>query len=166
MKDKLEKSATEIEKHSEEIVKLKRLLEDKEKELIYKLQDKDNDISSYKAKEILEEKLRRKQELEIKSLKVELRKVCLTNFDFEKFLSQLIKENHVLKRQLQKSHEDDKNSKGKMEDNIFDLNKQVEEVKKIEEDLARQLQEKIEICQKKELKILSLKEDLKKQLLI
>ena len=49
-----------------------------------------------------------------------------------------------------------------MEDNILDLNKQVEEVKKIEEDLTRQLQEKIEICQKQELKILSLKEDLDK----
>ena len=47
-----------------------------------------------------------------------------------------------------------------MEANIYDLNKQVEEVKKIEEDLTRQLQEKIEICQKKELKIMSLKEDL------
>ena len=31
LKDKLEKSATEIEKHSEEIVKLKSLLEDKKK---------------------------------------------------------------------------------------------------------------------------------------
>ena len=49
-----------------------------------------------------------------------------------------------------------------MEDNIFDLNKQVEEVKKIEEDLTRQLQEKIEICQKQELKILFLKEYLDK----
>ena len=49
-----------------------------------------------------------------------------------------------------------------MEDNIFDLNRHVEEVKKIEEDLTRQLQEKIEICQKQELKILSLKEDLDK----
>ena len=44
-----------------------------------------------------------------------------------------------------------------MEDNIFALNKQVEEFKKTEEDLTRQLQEKIEICQKQELKILSLK---------
>ena len=41
-----------------------------------------------------------------------------------------------------------------MEDNILDLTKQAEEVKKIEEDLTRQLQEKIEICQKQELKIL------------
>ena len=49
-----------------------------------------------------------------------------------------------------------------MEDNIFDLNKQGEEVKKLEEYLTRQLQEKIEICQKQELKILSLKEDLDK----
>ena len=49
-----------------------------------------------------------------------------------------------------------------MEDNIFDLNKQVEEVKKIEEDQTRKLQEKIEICQKQELKILSLREDLDK----
>ena len=107
-------------------------------------------------------KLRRKQELEIKSLKVELRKVCMTKFEFEKELSELIKDNHVLKVQLQKSHEDDQNSKGQMKDNIFDLNKQVEEVKKIKEDLTRQLQEKIEICQKQELKILSLKEDLDK----
>ena len=110
----------------------------------------------------MEEKLRRKQELEIKYLKAELRKVCLTNFEFEKDLSKLKKENHALKDQLQKFHEDDQNSKGKMEDNIFALNKQVEEVKKIEEYLTRQLQEKIEICQKQELKILSLKEDLDK----
>ena len=88
-----------------------------------KLQDKDSEISTYKTKEILEEKLRRKQELEIKSLKEELRKVCLTNFEFEKDLSELRKENHVLKGQLQKSHEDDQNSKGQMEDNIVDLNK-------------------------------------------
>ena len=93
------------------------------------------------------EKLIRKQELEIKSLKVELRKVCLKNFEFENDLSELRKENHVLKGQLQKPHEDDPNSKGRMEDNIFDLNKQVEEVKKIEEDLTRQHQENIEICQ-------------------
>ena len=46
-----------------------------------------------------------------------------------------------------------------MEDNIFALNKQVEEVKKTEEDLTRRLQEKIEVCKKQELKILSLKED-------
>ena len=50
LKDKLEKLATEIEKHSEETVKLKILLEDKEKELICKLQDKDSEISTYKAK--------------------------------------------------------------------------------------------------------------------
>ena len=49
-----------------------------------------------------------------------------------------------------------------MEDNIFYLNKHVEEVHKIEEYLTRQLQEKIEICQKQELKILSLREDLDK----
>ena len=49
-----------------------------------------------------------------------------------------------------------------MEGNILDLNNQVEEVKKIEEDLMRQLQEKIEICQNQELNILSLKEDLDK----
>ena len=49
-----------------------------------------------------------------------------------------------------------------MEDNIFDLKKQVEEVKKIEEYLTRQLQEKIEICRNQELKILSLREDLEK----
>ena len=78
MKDKLEKSATKIEKQAEEIVNLRRQIKYKEKELICKLQDKDNEISSYKAKEILEEKLRRKQELEIKSLKAKLRKVCLT----------------------------------------------------------------------------------------
>ena len=41
------------------------------------------------------------------------------------------------------------------------LNKQVEEVKKIEEYITRQLQEKIEICQQG-LKILSLKGDLDK----
>ena len=103
----------------------------------------------------MEEKLRIKQEIEIKSLKEELWKVCLTNFEFEKDLSELKKENHALKGQLQQSHEDDQNSKGQMEDNILDLNKQVEEVKKIEEYLTRQLQEKIEICQKQELKILS-----------
>ena len=38
------------------------------------------------------------------------------------------------------------------------MNKHVEEVKKIEEDITRQLQEKIEIFQKQELEILSLKE--------
>ena len=111
---------------------------------------------------MLLEKLSRKQELEIKSLNLELWKVCLRNFEFEKELSELRKENHVLKVQLQQSHEDDQNSKGQMEENNFDLNKQVEEVKKIKEDLTRQLQEKIEICQRKELKILSLKEDLDK----
>ena len=110
----------------------------------------------------MEEKLRRKQELEIKSLKLELRKVCLTNIEFEKDLLELRKENHILQGQLQKFHDDDPNSKGKMEDNIFALNKQVEEVKKIEEYLTRQLQEKIEICQKQELKILSLREELDK----
>ena len=47
LKDKLEKSATKIEKQSEEIAKLKRKLEDKEKELIYKLQKKDSEISTY-----------------------------------------------------------------------------------------------------------------------
>ena len=66
----------------------------------------------------------------------------------EKDLSELKKENHILQGQLQKFHDDDPNSKEKMEDNIFALNKQVEEVKKIEEDLTRQLQEKMEICQK------------------
>ena len=71
----------------------------------------DNEISTYKTKEVLEEKLRIKQELEIKSLKVELRKVCLTNFEFEKDLSELKKENHILKGQLLKFHEDDQNSK-------------------------------------------------------
>ena len=71
----------------------------------------------------MEEKLRREQELEIKLLKVELQKVCLANFEFEKDLSEIRKENHVLKGQLQKSHKDDPNSKGHMEDNIFDMNK-------------------------------------------
>ena len=94
----------------------------------YKLQGKDNEISTYKTKEILEENLRRKHELEIKSLKVELHNVCLANFEFEKDLSELRKENHVLKGQLQQSHEDDQNSKGQMEDNIPDLNKQVEKI--------------------------------------
>ena len=70
--------------------------------MICKIQDKDSEISTYKAQERLEEKLRRKQELEIKSLKVELQKVCLTNFEFEKDLSELGKENHILKGQLQK----------------------------------------------------------------
>ena len=79
----------------------------------------------------MEEKLRRKQELEIKSLKVELQKVCLTNFEFEKDLSELRKEKHILKGQLQRFHEDDQNSKGQMEDNIFSLNKHIEEFKKI-----------------------------------
>ena len=102
--------------------------------MICKLQDKDNEISSYKAKEIVEEKLRRKQELEIKSLKVELQKVCLTNFEFKKGLSELRKKNHILQGQLQNFHDDDQNSKEKTEDNIFDMNKHVEEVKKIEED--------------------------------
>ena len=55
----------------------------------------------------------------MKSLKIELQNVCLTKIEFEKDLSELRKENHVLKGQLQKSHEDDQNSKGKMEDNIF-----------------------------------------------
>ena len=77
-----------------------------------KLQGKDSEISTYKTKEILTEKLRIKQEIEIKSLKVELPKVCLTNFEFEKELSELRKENHVLKGQLLKYHEDDNNSKG------------------------------------------------------
>ena len=62
----------------------------------------------------------------MKSLKIELQNVCLTNFEFEKDLSELRKENHALKDQLQKFHEDNHNSKGKMEDNIFYLNKQVE----------------------------------------
>ena len=70
MKDKLDKSATKIEKKSEEIVKLKIQLDDKEKELICKLQDKGSEISTYKTEEIVVETLRRKQELEIKSLKV------------------------------------------------------------------------------------------------
>ena len=61
LKDKLEKPATKNEKKSEEIVKLKRQLEDKEKELNCKLQGKDIEISTYKNKEILTEKLRRKQ---------------------------------------------------------------------------------------------------------
>ena len=50
LKYKLEKSTTKIEKQSEEIGKLKILLEDKEKELICKLQDKDSEISTYKTK--------------------------------------------------------------------------------------------------------------------
>ena len=91
--------------------------------MICKLQDKDSEISPYKAKEILKEKLRRKQELEIKFLKVELWKVYLTNFEFEKDLSKHRKENHPVKGQLQKSHEDDQSSKGNMEDNIVDLNR-------------------------------------------
>ena len=109
MKYKLEKLARENEKHSEEIVKLKIKLEYKEKELKCKLQGKKSEISTYKTKEILAEKLKRKQELEIKSFKVELQNMCLTNFEFEKELSELEKENHVLKGQLQKSHEDDRN---------------------------------------------------------
>ena len=88
-----------------------------------KLQGKDIEISTYKTKEILAEKLRRKQEIEIKYLKLELWKMRLTNFEFEKELSELRKENHVLKVQLQKSHEDDQSSKGNMEDNIVDLNR-------------------------------------------
>ena len=63
----------------------------------------------------MEAKLRRKQELEIKSFKVELWKVCLEKFEFGKELSELKKDNHVLKGQLQQSHEDDKNSKGQVE---------------------------------------------------
>ena len=46
-----------------------------------------------------------------------------------------------------------------MEYSIIDLNIQVEEVNQIEEYLMKQLQEKIEIFYKQELKILSLKED-------
>ena len=69
--------------------------------------------------------------------------MCLTNFEFEKDISELRKENHVLKGQLQKSYEDDQNSKGHIEETISGLNKQVEEVKKIEEYLMRQLQENI-----------------------
>ena len=49
-----------------------------------------------------------------------------------------------------------------MEDSIVDTKRKTNEVNKIEEDLTRQLQEKIEICQRQELKILSLKEDLDK----
>ena len=94
-------------------------------------------------------------------MKVELQKVCLKNFEFEKDLSEHRHENHVLKIQLQKCHEDDHNSKGQMEDSIVDQNIHVE-VKKIEEYLTRQLQEKISIYQKKELNILSLKEYLDK----
>ena len=55
--------------------------------------------------------------------------MCLTNFEFEKELSKLRKENHVVKGQLQKSHEDYQNSKGQVEDNIVDMKRQVEEVK-------------------------------------
>ena len=69
--------------------------------------------------------------------------MCLTNLEFEKELSELRKENHVLKGQLQKSHEDDPNSKGHIEDTILDRKKHEEEVKKIEKDLTRQLQENI-----------------------
>ena len=83
--------------------------------MICKLQDKDNEISSYKAKEILEEKLRRKQELEIKSLKVELRKVCLTKFEFEKAT-------HT----------------------IINLKIQVEEVTKIKEAISNSLKDQLE----------------------
>ena len=87
----------------------------------------------------MEEKLRRKQELEFKPLKVELRKVFLTNFEFEKDLLELRKENHVLKVQLRKSHEDDQNSKGQMEDNNIDIKIQIEESKKDKEDLIGRL---------------------------
>ena len=72
--------------------------------MICNLKGKDSEISTYKTKEILTEKLRRKQELEIKSFKVELRKVCLENFEFGKELSELRNDNHVLKGQLQQSH--------------------------------------------------------------
>ena len=58
MKDRLENSATENEKQSEEIVTLKRQLEDKVKESNCKLQGKDSEISTYKTKEILVDKLR------------------------------------------------------------------------------------------------------------
>ena len=50
LKNKLEKSATKIEKQSEEIVKIKRLLEDKEKQFICKLQDNYDEISTYNTK--------------------------------------------------------------------------------------------------------------------
>ena len=70
MKYKLDKLATKIENKLEEIINLKIQLDDKEKELICNLQDKGSEISTYKTEEILVDKLRRKQELEIKSLKV------------------------------------------------------------------------------------------------
>ena len=63
--------------------------------------------------------------------------------------SELRKENHVLKGQLQKSHEVDQNSKGHIEDTILDLKKHEEEVKKIEEDITTQLQENIEFSKSK-----------------
>ena len=49
-----------------------------------------------------------------------------------------------------------------MEDSIVDLKRQIDEVKKLEEDQTTQLQEKREICQRQELKILYLKEDMDK----
>ena len=70
--------------------------------MICKLQDKDTKISTYKRKKISEDNLIRKQELEIKSLKVELLKMCLKNFEFEKELLELWKENNLLKGQLKK----------------------------------------------------------------
>ena len=50
LKYKLEKSTIEFEKQWEEIVKIRRLLEDKEKELRCKLQDNYSEISSYNIK--------------------------------------------------------------------------------------------------------------------
>ena len=71
----------------------------------------------------MEKKLRRKHELKIKLLKVNLWMVCLSNFEFEKDLLEIGKENRVLKGQQQKSHKDDQNSKRQMKDNIFYMNK-------------------------------------------
>ena len=40
----------------------------------------------------------------------------MTNFEFEKDLSEIRKENHVLNVQPRKSHEDDQNSKAQLEE--------------------------------------------------
>ena len=84
-------------------------------------------------------------------------------------LSNIREENQLLKVQLQKYHVDDHNSKGQMaysieetKKTIFGLRSQIEEVKKIEVYLTSQIQDQEDICQRKELEILSIKGDLDK----
>jgi hypothetical protein len=70
-------------------------------------------------------------------------------------LSKLRKENQLLKGQLQKSQEDNQNSKRQMAESIEEAGRIIDEQKTL-------LKEKEEDCQKKELEILSLREEVKK----